>query len=140
MAFDLKIGAARPEVLHEALGETDPPKLDGGSKDPGFEGGADNHNTAQAKDLPKAPIDDSIGATVLKQSLLQSKDAQLDAERTKIASQMQEADQKYQNSMDAAAIGIVLGTVAETAGGDPAPATQAKRRDDDTRAEIPRNW
>jgi hypothetical protein len=80
-------------------------------------GVADTPAAIHAKDLPKAPLGDPLAATLVKDSLT-TKSARLQADNAAINSQMKEAQQKFENAMDAAntemALGLLSGVAAAT--------------------------
>ncbi|HMK22698.1 MAG TPA: LysM domain-containing protein [Terriglobales bacterium] len=88
------------------------PKNDAGFSDPPA--------AIHAKDLPKAPLGDPVAASLVKESLLVAKSARLHADNATIDSQMKEAQQKFDNAMDAAstqmALGVASGVAAAASG------------------------
>ena len=75
----------------------------------------DTPTVLHAKDLPKAPLGDPLAATLVKDSL-SAKSARLQADNAAIDSQRQEAQQKFENAMDAANTEIALGVLSGVAG------------------------
>jgi LysM domain-containing protein len=75
----------------------------------------DTPTVLHAKDLPKAPLGDPLAATLVKDSL-SAKSARLLADNAAIASQRQEAQQKFENAMDAANTEMALGVLSGVAG------------------------
>lgn len=72
------------------------------------------HPPVLGKDLPKAPIGEPFNASLIKASLtsLTLQDAELDKEKTRIGEMKQEAQEKYNNEMNAATSEMTLGVVS----------------------------